>query len=532
MKQLDDYILLQEILSGHTNVVSTVKSPVGNVPGSPIRVLIVSDIALDTYLSIIKSWFDLCQMNLELETSSVSDYMASPYHNSSRIDIKVFLVFSANNQSIEFFEELNDRLAEIKNESILYSNFRLASKDYMRESQIHFVEFRENITGDIFQKSLSFNEIQLICHELFSVISRISAPRFTKLLMVDLDNTIYKGEIAEGVIGEISFSEKHFHLIEWLSSLKNEGIFIEAVSRNSPTVLELLREYEIFKHFESSITKFNFTLESKGQLIRDRIEFYNFTSESVSYIDDNPGELTDALLTNPAINTFRIMPDASNWNLISKHIFAYSQKDKSVSSFQRLNDLKSNRHRNQIKSRNEGGRIHKYLESQIEILVGQSVETDTILKRCVDLSQRTNQFNFSNRRLNLEKLKKLLSKGFSLVVCSLKDRFADSGIIMFALIEPGSNHTAKIYELCLSCRAMGRDLESILIQSSLQEWQKIYSHDVNNFEIEFESTSRNIPAKIWLQENRFFQLGTLSLEYLTFSHQVQLHIEDVVINVK
>ena len=79
----------------------------------------------------------------------------------------------------------------------------------------------------------------------------------------------------------------------------------------------------------------------------------------------------------------------------------------------------------------------------------------------------------------------------------MRDKFSDSGnigVVFFSKI----NSTIYLDELCVSCRALGRELENYFIFYPLKILSKKITFD--NFSIKFVNGSKNKPAKNYLEE--------------------------------
>ena len=58
------------------------------------------------------------------------------------------------------------------------------------------------------------------------------------------------------------------------------------------------------------------------------------------------------------------------------------------------------------------------------------------LKRCEEMSNKTNQFNANYKRYNLKQLKLLkTTRKHVIAAFSVKDKYSDSGIISYVVIE-------------------------------------------------------------------------------------------------
>jgi len=116
--------------------------------------------------------------------------------------------------------------------------------------------------------------------------------------------------------------------------------------------------------------------------------------------------------------------------------------------------------------------------------------------RLAELSQKTNQFNTGLRRFSeVQVARRLAATDHCTISISMRDRFCDSGIIgaIFAEIDGNS---LLIDEICISCRALGRNVESAMIALALAPIVDRYG--LRDIAFAFREGPRNLPARMWL----------------------------------
>jgi FkbH-like protein len=126
-------------------------------------------------------------------------------------------------------------------------------------------------------------------------------------------------------------------------------------------------------------------------------------------------------------------------------------------------------------------------------------ELKSELERSEELFQKTNQFNFSNRRSKLND-PEMMSQA-KLLVSSVADVYSDSGLISALMYKKIPENVIIISEFVISCRALGRGIEKYIFKSMLDVMKDIGDLDSKTeIRAEFLSTSRNIPASDFLIE--------------------------------
>ena len=132
------------------------------------------------------------------------------------------------------------------------------------------------------------------------------------------------------------------------------------------------------------------------------------------------------------------------------------------------------------------------------------------LIRLCELSQKTNQFNLNFARINEIEMSDYLCEEDCIVASvHLRDRLSDSGIIGLVIGEK-VDKALVIQEICISCRALGRHLESMMISCVLHKMIDLLSTKI--VVLKWQKSSRNSPALNWLEQFTKVKLGDDCLE--------------------
>ena len=121
-----------------------------------------------------------------------------------------------------------------------------------------------------------------------------------------------------------------------------------------------------------------------------------------------------------------------------------------------------------------------------------------MLPRLADLSAKTNQFNLALRRLPDAAIAAMLENPASAVVAvGLKDVMSDSGVIA-ALFAEASQGDLAVRDLVVSCRALGRGIEDIMIATALVTVADRLPSTPRYVRFDYLTGPRNAPARDWL----------------------------------
>ncbi len=105
---------------------------------------------------------------------------------------------------------------------------------------------------------------------------------------------------------------------------------------------------------------------------------------------------------------------------------------------------------------------------------------------------KANQFIFSFKRYTANDLK----NDQHILTISLKDRLSDSGIIG-VMVASNRENGLKIDELVISCRALGRQIETLMLDAGFRYLAKALK-TTDDLLIDFVIGPRNKPAQTWL----------------------------------
>ncbi len=319
----------------------------------------------------------------------------------------------------------------------------------------------------------------------------------SKMLAIDLDETLHRGVLGEDGVEGVSVTPAHARLHAYLKELAAGGLLLALVSRNEPEDVERL--------FTARRADYGLALDdfvavqvswgSKADAVRRAASAARIAEDAVVFVDDNAGELLTVGLQCPGVALIHARADADRtidalrWQ---PGLWRWTSDD--VASI-RAGDLAANAARERLLV--EAADFDQYLQ---ELGVRAEIGVDRVeqLTRLADLSAKTNQFNLSVARLGEAELQSAMrDEAANVVSIALSDRLSDSGIIALLAVrqESGRLH---VNELAISCRAMGRGLESLLISEAFRAlpcWD-----DVREVCFTVRGTERNLPARRWLGE--------------------------------
>ncbi len=320
-----------------------------------------------------------------------------------------------------------------------------------------------------------------------------------KLVVSDLDFTLHGGVLGEG-LDKIHIGDDYKLLQEELLSAKSRGFMLAVLSKNEiEDVRDLLDGSNGYRINGSDLVALEASWAPKTEGMRRILELTRINQDSVVFIDDNPVELIQMKTAYPRMTVVNASDGPRTSVEILNRVPGFLRRERDELADVRTADLKSNEERETIIQ--EGLQTY-YRTASPSLRVGLSQESD--LERLVDLGKRSNQFNLMMSRAEVDSYMNEQSAYASL---ALADRFSDSGVIGGILVsETDDEATCSIEELFLSCRVLGRGLETTLICSGLATAMK--SLGAESVQIPWIITDRNEPALAWLGQSFLDRMPT------------------------
>ncbi len=263
-----------------------------------------------------------------------------------------------------------------------------------------------------------------------------------RLLIWDLDDTFWNGTISEG---SIQIPEEHIAIVKELTS---RGIINSIVSKNDYEIVKnKLEEIGLWEYFVFP----QIAWLPKGQLIKNLIENIQLREESILFIDDNHLNLKEAKFYNTKLNTENpsfIKNILENKSFIGKEDFKHER----LSHYKILE-------KKQIE-KNKFSENTEFLK-QSEIWVQYVSGIMNYKYRVHELINRTNQLNYTKKRISLEELERLFidKKSYECKVISVYDKYGDYGIVGFVCID---KKTKKAEHFLFSCRVINLGVEQFV----------------------------------------------------------------------
>ena len=296
--------------------------------------------------------------------------------------------------------------------------------------------------------------------------------RQIKLIVWDLDNTLWDGTLLEG-----DDIQPRPEVVATIEALDQRGILHSIASKNDPeAALAALRRFELERYFLYPQIGWS----AKSASVKTVVETINIGFDAVAFIDDQPFERDEVSHVLPDVLTLDAS-EAAGLGERSEFIPRFLTDESAI----RRRMYQADAERNQAQEGFTGPTEEFLADLKMKFHLGPAKEED--LKRAEELTVRTNQLNSTGVTYSYEELAELRrSPDHLLIVASLDDRYGTYGKIGLALVEKGSEvWTLRL--LLMSCRVISRGVGTILLSHLLNLAKKAGARFLG----EFKSTDRN-----------------------------------------
>lgn len=300
------------------------------------------------------------------------------------------------------------------------------------------------------------------------IVEKISLEYRTpkKVLVLDLDNTLWGGLAGEHDNTPIQLSEEHAglaykNLQRVILQMQKQGVILAIASKNNPEDAEEILQnhpHMVLRpgYFASRYINWNPKNESLMSIAAE----LNLGLDSFVFWDDNPQErlLIQETLPEVTVPDFPAKAEelapamtAIYHRYFEKAVLTAEDKDKTA-------QYADNARRAALQQ--TAVNFEDYLK-QLKIVVTR-VNAAEQVNRLEALLNKTNQFNLTTRRHSLSDVQELIQNPDKRVfVYRVEDCFGDNGVVAAVIVDV--TEVPVIEEFVMSCRVMGKNVEHGII---------------------------------------------------------------------
>lgn len=299
----------------------------------------------------------------------------------------------------------------------------------------------------------TYEFVQAMWGEIIALYRTIRQTDAVKLVVVDLDDTLWRGVMAERDSPSWDAIEGWpLGFAEALLYLKRRGVLLAILSKNDEGNIRRIWN-EVF-HGLLSLDDFavrKIDWNSKVENLDDVIASVNVLPRSVVYIDDNPVEREAMRQAFPDLRVLGSEPYSFKrvllWAPETQVAFITEESGRRTEMVQQGAQRETARKR---MSREE------FLAS-LNLRIGVRTirdDRDAAFPRAFELLNKTNQFNTTGQRWKLEEARGEFARGGVWYGFEVEDKFTKYGLVALALM-----NGAEMVQFVMSCRVVGLGVE-------------------------------------------------------------------------
>lgn len=329
----------------------------------------------------------------------------------------------------------------------------------------------------------------------FIAIPPLLRPRL-KVLALDLDETLYAGVLGEDGPAGIRVTPDHAALHARIRDVAASGVLLALVSRNEPEdVQALFRERPDLGLRWDEFAARAIGWGHKSDAIARIAGTLRVGVDAVLFVDDNPGELAEVVAATPGIKVLH----AQDPRLVTRALATYpglAGYRTATEDALRAADIAAMSAREAVIGSGASDRDPAAYARELDARLVLRAEPHDLMARLSELSRKTNQMNTAFLRLSeVDVAGRLGHPEHRTVSFALSDRLSDAGVVG-AVFCRGAADVLQVEEVVVSCRALGRAVETIAILSAVLHAAEALGCVRVRFA--FTPGPRNGPAREWL----------------------------------
>jgi FkbH-like protein len=288
-----------------------------------------------------------------------------------------------------------------------------------------------------------------------------------KVLVLDLDNTIWGGVIGDDGIGGLRLGHGDAHgeafveLQQAALTLKERGVVLAVCSKNEEaTARAALRDHPEMLLRESDFAAMQINWLDKASNLEAIAKQLSLGLDSFVFFDDNPVERAQVRAALPQVSVPEISSDPTDYarTLLTAGLFegiVFSSEDR-----ERASQYAANARRETLLTTSRD--LNSFLES-LQMTATFTAGGAVGWQRFTQLINKSNQFNLTTQRhTETEILAMLSDPSMFLLQVKLHDRFGDNGMIS-AVICRSEGEVWQIDTWVMSCRVLNRRVEAAVL---------------------------------------------------------------------
>jgi FkbH-like protein len=296
--------------------------------------------------------------------------------------------------------------------------------------------------------------------QLECFVRTINQTDMVKLVIFDLDDTMWRGQIAEHYGDGGGWPVLHgwpVGIWETVQHLRARGIIVAICSKNEESLVRERWSRAVpmwIKLDDFPLREINW--RPKAENVARIIKSASVTAKSAVFVDDNPVERGAVKAALPEIRVIGSNPHVTRrillWSPETQLAFRSQEsaiREQSIRQLQlRESDRSAMSHEAFLQSLECGVRLKRILTAE-----------DADFARSLELLNKTNQFNTTGIRWTARQIEAFFAMGGEIFSFKVADKYTDYGLVGVVLYREGI-----FVQVAMSCRVLGLDVETSVVQ--------------------------------------------------------------------
>jgi FkbH-like protein len=325
-----------------------------------------------------------------------------------------------------------------------------------------------------------------------------------KVIVLDGDQTLWGGVCGEdGALG-IEIGPRRRAIQEFMVEQHDAGMLLCLCSKNNAEdVVQVFEQRTEMVLQRRHFVAWRVNWKPKSENIKSLAQELQVGLESFIFIDDDPLECAEVQASCPEVLTLQLPGNSDLIPRFLRNLWVFDRGNITEEGGKRTALYKENFQRDQF--RKQAPTFEEFLAG-LRLKIQISPLAPHQLARVSELTNRTNQFNFTTIRRSEAEIKQLCElEGAECLVVHAKDRFGNYGFVGVVIFKVNAD-AMSVDTFLLSCRALGRRVQHRML-ASLGEIAR--ERGLDHIDIPYVRTPKNQPALDFMES-----LGVLPKEPL------------------
>ncbi|MCV0366630.1 MAG: HAD-IIIC family phosphatase [Nitrosopumilus sp.] len=407
--------------------------------------------------------------------------------------------FSLQTMIIKLNENLQDFISNLDSAYLFDMNGFVT-----RHGENNVFDPKQYLFGDI---KISLDYIPHLTNDLIGyVVATLGLSK--RCIVLDLDNTLWGGIIGEDGFDGIKLGSgppgnAFVEFQKYLLGLHNRGILLAINSKNNPNdALEVIENHPDMvlrkEHFACMKINWNDKVSNMKEISED----LNFGLENFVFIDDDPIHREFMKSSLPQVLTVDLPKDPSKYTHVLEEMNEFNVLK--ITDEDKKRGLMYSQQKERKDLEKSSLNLQDFLKN-MELKVTIKKADDFTIPRISQLILKTNQFNLTTKRYQLEDIQKFSQDENFLIGCAqVEDKFGDNGITGAFIVQKNGTKHWVLDTFLLSCRVMGREVEKSILGHIIKTAKE---HGVEKIKADFIPTQKNKPIENFLPDCGFKKEG-------------------------